>query len=1044
LLTNSIDVLALHIQAQNAGLILRQTEEDIIFEAFEASPKAEDVMKCQGRLLCSFPGPAIAVSIEKAKNVEFRLELSRFLEKMNVDELEDAMSKSRKGGSDHIETRETTHPRYITELLNEILLAVGKPAEVHRIQKRIADDVLWDDAELPWRRSPFWLTIKVALQSTVDRPTEISGYLQYKAFMVFFMTDILEIALNRSLPSDTLFVMNAKLGRRTFKMGKRGGLPEFLLKKVSGQLSKVAQFLGHRWKQINQVHSTPFKWTPHDLSSDDDTQLSLVQSGAYIAAVVSRVPTTVRSKVHVPNEERRIDPKSKDLPPLLVGDKSAPEIQILLADFERWVRESLDGWVMRNLQNEDACRILCLKIEVYAHYGEQAYASNPESMSIFILTTMELWVALDKIAVNTCSLLSEYFFPEFANHPFNHLLLPRYHQIERLHRVEAYLKQRREKADRNATCIFSNKANQKTFAVRYYLNSPKHQSIRKKIELDATAEREKKIQEFEEKSRLYNDAVARVAERPCDYIHSDGGRKAYHDPECYKCRWKKYASTLSIQVHEWPLPRDSDCLAMVVFELECPIGFCAWRDATYQVMVDILSPPLILEHPDTQPFTDLYTYSGLRQYFKCRSQQRLRFSSVTKATIQSHYAKICLTNNSSSVCVDNALKYGLWDSFGSYWVDGRVGSDKCDIQNICTFKLPEGPYQKLQYTINSTRHTPNEVISRQHECPKALSFHEYIAFGFLRAGHRLQWLNIVRELRTRTLTFRNEAVNILLMQAAWYTGPPNTENPSATRECFTILEDTAFGHNLLQELGSMLTSIEANWLEGVSAKSIIWLTTRLLTVASSLDVRNCAFCLLRRARAVTLKWTRQLTTHIQKCEKEDQLEDLKIRALEMAAICRATYDVDHGDFWHVLSSGADVATLVECAIIIHNNTPPKLDHLSPQTHFLLDRDRRLSAALKEHLERLIFSSNDGLNRCILRMWSAYKQGSLWGMSDSRWIKTKTAAISGNASQEVQYNLLSGQLLVDGLPLGRMGTDYILHPTYTRLFLEVSALDLVKL
>ncbi|KAH9983869.1 hypothetical protein BJV77DRAFT_234428 [Russula vinacea] len=56
------DVFSMHIRAQNAGLIVRKLSSDIVqFEAFEVSPKNTEVMTTTGKLLCSYPGPAIRV-----------------------------------------------------------------------------------------------------------------------------------------------------------------------------------------------------------------------------------------------------------------------------------------------------------------------------------------------------------------------------------------------------------------------------------------------------------------------------------------------------------------------------------------------------------------------------------------------------------------------------------------------------------------------------------------------------------------------------------------------------------------------------------------------------------------------------------------------------------------------------------------------------------------------------------------------------------------------------------------------------------------------
>lgn len=1022
------DVLALYISGQNAGIIMRQLKDQfMMFESFEASPTAAAVIACEGKLQCSYPGPIVAVKLPEVKDLTFITEFSSFLEQMNREELEEAMPTVSKGGSKHVETRDTAHPKFITEMLTSILRGIGQPVNIERLHKRIADDVVWKDANLPWRRSPLWLVVRVALQTTLDRSAEGQYYSQYKAFMVFLMAEILEAALEQQLPSDILFVMNAKLSRRAYKMKER--MPKFLLGKALDQVRRTAQILETRWTR--QSRPAYLNWKPQTLSFSSDTHISLANGGNYLAAVINRKATTVMSNGSNANHKTREAIEVNKLPKRMITTTFGAERYLALADFELWVQECLDGWLATSLQREEACQELSECITDYTTAGKEAYECNPESISILLLTTMELWIALDKVAVRKYPLLSEYF-PEFPENIFHQLLLPRYHQMKRLHRVETYLHERRIKANASNPSIFSNDVKARTFAVRYFESSPIHQKLEQSIQMEAEIERRGKIVEFERKTQQYDAIVAEARNMECEVRYNRRGDRIHDYWRCQKCVLVRRARGVKIEVHEWPLPEGLQRMA-VVFELQCPRGFSVWRDATYRVLVDILSPPRS-ENPPQSPFEDLRSYSGLQKYY-INLGQRLTWSSKTKSTRRSHYGGRSFPISVGGVCVKNALQYRLFDTSSTGWALEKI---ECNVLDVCTFKLPDGPYQVLQYAVDDTSHTSNQVISNQSECPVELSIHEYLAFGILREGHRLQWLNIARELRTRSLNFSHEAVNMLLMQAAWQVGPSDTLRSS--RDCHGFLESLEFGATLLRELGDMLTSIGANWLEGVSAKTLIYLATRLLSVTSHANVRSEAFLLLRRARAVTLKWTRQLVIQLQKCEKENDMKDLQLRALRMAATCRATYDVDHGDLRDVLNSDEDVAILVECAIIIHDNTPAAIDKLPLSTRFLLDRDRRLSHILEVQLRRLISIRREGLNISILRVWQGYESEFPWkclSAPNERWMETRTTTKPGVISQLVRYNLLDGRLLINGLPLARLPNEYISHPTYARLFREVS-------
>ena len=71
----------MHIRAQNAALIVRRLNlsDSIQFEVFEVSPPNTKVMTAEGKLLCSYPGPAIQESEATFMDKCFLRELSSFL-----------------------------------------------------------------------------------------------------------------------------------------------------------------------------------------------------------------------------------------------------------------------------------------------------------------------------------------------------------------------------------------------------------------------------------------------------------------------------------------------------------------------------------------------------------------------------------------------------------------------------------------------------------------------------------------------------------------------------------------------------------------------------------------------------------------------------------------------------------------------------------------------------------------------------------------------------------------------------------------------------
>ncbi|KAF8956269.1 hypothetical protein BDZ97DRAFT_1925661 [Flammula alnicola] len=370
-----------------------------------------------------------------------------------------------------------------------------------------------------------------------------------------------------------------------------------------------------------------------------------------------------------------------------------------------------------------------------------------------------------------------------------------------------------------------------------------------------------------------------------------------------------------------------------------------------------------------------------------------------------------------------------------------LSSFNLSLDSYCTLRLPEdgkGLYRHLQYAVAHTTHTHNETIVNQGDCPMNLSVHEQLAFSNLRCGSQLQWKNIARELRTNVLTFSREEVHTLLTQAAWQIGPLSDDG--LIREWHFELGQSDFGLVLIREAMDLLSRVEANWMEGTTIKSIIYLTSRLLTSTADVQgqVRQSGYALLRKARAVTHKWMREIVHKLQGAVNDDEASELQRRACEMAATCRATFDVDTGTHLDaLLHSSADVAVLVECAVMVHDNTPPHLSHALLDFQKLLHRDRRLFHLLESPVNKLIHADRRGLDTAITSVWSEYHPGDGgWQRlyePNSRWLTSFTAPLCGQRSQQVHYDMLTGKLLVDGKPLGRLPREIVGHSTYRRIF-----------
>ncbi|KAG2114212.1 uncharacterized protein F5147DRAFT_758921 [Suillus discolor] len=1029
---NDKDVLVFMIRAQNAAVVMRKFESETIFESFEISPDPAAVMGAKGKLICSYPGPAITVPDTIVNDATFPAALANFLVRMDHDVL-DAAATRKKADSTVPEERDTTHPRYITELLTGILRGIGSIADVPRIRKRIGDDVLWNNAKLPWRRSPLWLVIRVALQTTLER--NALGRTTYKSFLLFLMARVTTLAIDNNLSNDILHFMSAKIARRLFKLGTSAS-PE-LSRMVVRVTSGVKSILEGRWKSVQDVQQTSPHWAPKTLSVLKDTHLSLNTSREYICqALLNQHPSSTSAPFEPSHRARGTIDDFLDADASFLIAAHAAEPSLSLIDFETVVRSGIDDWVARiSLQSIDSA---CISIEACASaYSSRAlenYKGNPENTSIMLLTLFELWVAMDKIVVKQIPLLANYP-PEVPSTLWMNLLIRQSSALDRLKKLCAYLEERDFRASDHLS-VLSSTDNNRSFAVQYFYKTPMLQDLKRKIETDAQEEREKKLAELRTLNEKYTELQKSAASSSHEYRVSSWGNE-YHYRWCDKCDLEQRMRSMTIAVHEWPLPRYEQQAIMVVFELACPIAFDMWRSLTFHVLVDICTPEQILPTP---PFITLPNYGALQQYRKCHPRQRLTLASEAKPFAACHYHYQNIPTHADLICVNNGLVYQPFDITKDAWIADALlhwNSSK-----LCTFTLPKGPYYDLQHYLAGTSHTSNEVIANQADCHKDLTIHEFIAFGVLRSGPLLQWMNVLRELRARTLNFRCEEVHLLFAQAVSQVGPLSKSSDESL-PWHEELNSIPFLSALLGELESLIANVVENWLEGVTISTIIMTVCRVLFSTQEESIKSRGYLLLRRIRTATFTFLGQLSQKIQASDDEKASRDLQGRLRDMAATCRSTFHVDE-DPSLLLISNDDIKVFVYCGVMIYDNTPSHLDNLSQHSKLLLERDKRCCHALEAAVRQYVENHREGLDSAVKAIWGSYRRGTSWNALPapcSRWFVTKTAPSGSQSPQSVHYNLIDGCLLVDGKRLGRLPSTIVQHPTYQAIFGD-QVLDIV--
>ena len=1021
-------------------LIVRRHKETVVFECFEASPLASAVMECKGSLVRTFPAQARAVHVSIFDDPRFRNELAAALSKLDMEVVDEMMPQSQKAGSTMAEIRDTAHPGLVSDMLMAILASVGQSVQAQQLSKRTRDDVLWSDTLLPWRRSPLWLAIRVTIQITLYRLLLAKeGYIQYKNFMVCLMSKIASIARLEHKPADTCHVILAKIAHRVHKLDE--DTLGFVQQKALDSCQRVKDEQNLEWEEIQKLDADRPTTVPKS-NFAKDTALSLRKSRPHLDAALAHGQSSAPPVTPFTPNRRPSLGSFRGLPQLDMSSVTKEDIVFVLSEFENWVADSLPSWVAevntRSPAPED-CEALANLGASYWRTSEASYIGAPEQLSIMLLTIAELWYAIDRLAIHLFPLLKQYS-PEVPVGFFNPLLLPKGHHMQRLYHVEQHIQSRHSHAAWRHPSVFSDPGS-RSFAVAYYATSDSHKALRNRIEAEASTKKANKKSEWEEASQKHQRLISEADKLECQTITDDDGWPE-HSPYCKKCSLKSQANAMRISKYEWPLPTDQHYCISAVFELDCPMGFVAWRNFTWMLTHDIGRP----EQNYSDQYADtLHGYSGLRSYSRLKSS-RLVLASKVKSFEKTHYTQ-SFPVRYDQIYSNNALQYAMLDDqTQSLWVGEQIS--KPSLHHKCVQSLPSGQYSNLQFAVDSTNHGQNQVLAKQDICSNTLSLHEFISFGSLRAdGEHTQWLNIQRELTAPNLNLNTEAVSTLFLHAALQAG---SSGNNVHRTSHHVLQSPQFCEEFLTKVGELLNTVEANWKTDYAMMVLVNLTLRVLSLASDNPNISLAIHILKRIRAIVCRWMGALRDLLNEVTAESRVQSLQQRLLKVGMLCKLTYDVDSDHISKVFDSDSDLSTWVFSCVLVRENVAGDATSMSPYTRRMYLHDQKLTLAL--HLVVLRLAKTDknvGFDQGISKVWPGFQSASNdWHVlpdSNGRWVTTQTEASSGFASQKVLYNVLDGELLVDGRPLGRLPKEYLRSAIYKRVFgsqlLNVLAADM---
>ncbi|MCJ1447859.1 MAG: hypothetical protein MMC23_008371 [Stictis urceolatum] len=1041
------DVVVVYVALQNCCLIFRKTKDHVVIEAFEASPPAAEVLASVAALQRDFPSRAVEIATSDFADPSLQKEIATFIEQASLESVKEFAATSVKAGAHVYENRDTVHPAIIGQLLMSILEANGQLHKILLTRKRIRDDACWTDgAEIPWRRSPVWLALRVAIQRTLclslGGPL---GTIHYKIFVASVHAHICNrLALSDTISPDWIAFSRTKLARRLAKLQQQvNNLPVVDALAGSGTfatykphfeecLALSNHTLNQQWEQIRSLCTkrvTPLPWR----ATANNTTLSLFNSRPVLMEIIEEeywghpaVP------IRLVGRDRT---RTFDSSWATHGSTASWDLTnyLELAQFEKDLQSLAQETILQDTFIDPAADSgnLLEKMRIYHQAAMTAYGSNPEQLSAMALLLFEIWQALDTIALRSFPMLAEYD-PGFPKDLLWLLQATSSGDMQRLNHLEAYINIRRPDANASLPSIFGNISGD-SFGARYFdQDLSMQQAMTEIVRMDNKAIADKK-EELKTKTAEYEGLLRDFTMGTCLYFEDPfkPGTRRHDQHNCRKCFSERQLERMRIRIHEAMLPADESQAKAVIFELLLPQTFASWRQATWHLLRMCRPEPITKGSPKLF----LYDYAGLK-HFCGADASFISLASRTKSFYNTHYSLVPFPTTSDKVCLAHGLKYGLFDSETFTWTSGQ--SLKPSLASICSQPLPKkSAFGSVEYCLLSDfggkSFTANDVIASQTSCPKSLTVPEFLAFQELRHGHTTPWLKLLRELAASNINFGATETLMLVTQLAFLAGPPESNSPLRARHW--VFADSAFCLALASQIHKRLQSIHINWRESHVVQCCLLLLQRMHALTTSDLSRKETATLVVYVRSITRNWTRLLRHEICNASDIDAAQRRSQDALLAALICRKTFFLEVGQEERVMESDALVC-FIECAVCIKQNLPSSgpgyISKMSDNVRQLYIGDLKLLHQLEPTIRLSIGLLPEAVSQAINVVWSEEKEGAwcrsftCWEFlhgSQDWWITAKSIARNGMIEQDVHFNVLDGTMLIAGQPLGRLPDEY---------------------
>ncbi|CAF4388799.1 unnamed protein product, partial [Rotaria magnacalcarata] len=507
-------------------------------------------------------------------------------------------SKSYKASRQVNETRNLPESYYVCQWWIQQFEGIKIKSKSNRsiqFKKKHRDQIRWNGALLPFRRSGLWMTIKVVFHIILTKRLGSIGIIIYKLLITHFLTYCLS-ETRSEISIDVLIHCIRKIVRRLNKI-------EILLSSIdANDLNEWVQLTKHQIQmKINKILPKP-NWQKSiriyekskysvlmnnfDLNNSNIYQHLFQELKSSLKTQKLRETSQYFSPVT--NYNDRYPLNSDDCIPSIkkFTGKFNYTIGIALTRIEIWVESRLNQWINRPAVSHSEKNRFETLLHLFEDYLSEAishyYAiKDPIGYSRFILTSLTIIRSMNQKLCNDPRFerlkLHSIEIPNLMD-LFKCLVLPNRDDMKRAHSLYCYFSEFSQKPYPD---ILTNINCDDAFGVYFASHSSTMKESLQKIRDQAELDKQKKIQEVKQAKGIYTCLMDSIKYLSCKCTYEYNGYGSYYIT-CGKCRIQKEACDIKVNIFECPIPSDHVGALAVIFELQMPIEIRIYRDIIWQ------------------------------------------------------------------------------------------------------------------------------------------------------------------------------------------------------------------------------------------------------------------------------------------------------------------------------------------------------------------------------------------------------------------------------------------------------------------------------